>query len=363
MAANKSTQIGLTLLIALVSGYLFTLLRIPIPWLLGPMIGVWLTSRSSVKLQWPSYFQSAGLIIVGYAIGLSFTISTLQEIARQLPSMVILTLLLLLLCSLIAFGLSKLTGIPFPTALTGSIPGGLTQMIALAEETKGIDITVVTFLQASRLMIIVVSVPLLIFSPLVGSVPSAALPASPLVTETAGWGELFPSLIPYAIACTACAVIGKKVRFPTAYLLVPMLVAAALHLSGLPGPVLPPTFIAAAQLMIGCYVGLLLKPETLQNKLRIVSLAAASGVILVLGACGLSYLMTKMHPVSAATSLLSLSPGGMDQMGIIAHEIGANVSIVTSYQLFRTFFIFFAVPPLLRILFRKLVPDTGKLEQ
>nr|WP_229263526.1 AbrB family transcriptional regulator [Cohnella cholangitidis] len=142
-----------------------------------------------------------------------------------------------------------------------------------------------------------------------------------------------------------------------------MIVAAALHLSGMPGPVLPSQLIAAAQLMIGCYVGLLLKPETLPNKLRIVSLAAASGVILVLGAGGLSYLMTMMHPVSAATSLLSLSPGGMDQMGIIAHEINANVSIVTSYQLFRTFFIFFAVPPLIRILFRKLAKSNPSPEQ
>lgn len=99
--------IGLTLLIALASGYLFTLAHIPIPWLLGPMIGVWLASRGSVKLHWPGYFQSAGLIVVGYAIGLSFTIATLREISRQLPSMVLLTLLLLLLCSLIAYGLSS----------------------------------------------------------------------------------------------------------------------------------------------------------------------------------------------------------------------------------------------------------------
>jgi uncharacterized protein len=41
-------------------------------------------------------------------------------------------------------------------------------------------------------------------------------------------------------------------------------------------------------------------------------------------------------------------------MGIIAHEINADVSIVTCYQLFRTFFIFFAVPPLLRAIFGRL---------
>ncbi|WP_240703010.1 AbrB family transcriptional regulator [Cohnella luojiensis] len=345
----------ITLLIALVSGYLFTLVHMPIPWLLGPMLGVCLVSRGmkTVKLYWPGYFRNIGLIIVGYAIGLSFTLDTLKEIVHQLPSMVLLTLLLLLLCSLTAYGLSRLAGISFPTALTGSIPGGLTQMVALAEETKGIDMTVVTFLQVSRLMMIVVFVPLIIFSPLMGSDRSDVI-LSPIAAASASWSELFPDIIPYAILCTGMALLGKKLHFPTTFLLAPLIVAAILHLSGLHGPALPNSIIGAAQLMIGCYVGLLLKPETLPNKFRIVTLALISGVILIVGACGLSYLMTKLHPVTAATSLLSLAPGGMDQMGIIAHEINANVSIVTSYQIFRTFFIFFAVPPLLRILFGRL---------
>lgn len=355
LTTGKTMQAALTLLIALVSGYLFTLIRMPIPWLLGPMIGVWLAGRvmKSVQLYWPGSLRNAGLIAVGYAIGLSFTTATLREIIRQFPSMILLTLLLLLLCALIAYGMSKLTGIPFPTTLTGSIPGGLSQMISLAEETKGIDITVVTFLQASRLMMIVVSVPLLIFSPLMGGVHSE-LPILPVAEISAGWAALFPDILPFAIACTVFALLGNKVNFPTAFLLAPMLVTSVLHLSGLPGPGLPSSLVNVAQLMIGCYIGLLLKPETLQNKVRIVSLAVASGAVLIAGACLLSYLMTRIHDVSAATALLSLSPGGMDQMGIIAHEIEADVSIVTSYQVFRTFFIFFVVPPLLKLLFSKL---------
>jgi len=58
-----------------------------------------------------------------------------------------------------------------------------------------------------------------------------------------------------------------------------------------------------------------------------------------------------LQPVTAPTALLSLAPGGMDQMGVIAHSIGADLSIVSGYQLFRTFFIFFAIPSLLRLLF------------
>lgn len=356
-APNRTVAFSLTLGIAVLSALLFTLVHMPIPWLLGPMIGVCAAARifRSYSFYWPAITRNTGLIIVGYAIGIAFTQDTLTEIARQLPAMVLMTSLLLVLCGLIAFGVSKTTGISYPTALTGSIPGGLSQMVALAEETKGIDLTVVTFLQVSRLMMIVVFIPLIVFSPWVDLTGAGAGAASvaEAVSANRSWSGLWPNIVPYGVACTVLALLARKINFPTAFLLPPLIAAAALHLGGLSAPALPSPLLAAAQLMIGCYVGLLLKPENLPNKPKLITVAVLSGMVLVVGACVLSYLLTRLHAMSASTSLLSLSPGGMDQMGIIAHEINANVSIVSCYQLFRTFFIFLAVPPLLKLLFRR----------
>lgn len=110
--------------------------------------------------------------------------------------------------------------------------------------------------------------------------------------------------------------------------------------------------MGAAQLTIGAYVGLMLKPDRLQRKVRTIVLAIVSGLLLLAGAWSLSVLLTRLHAVSVSTALLSLAPGGMDQMGIIAQEIHADLSIVAGYQLFRTFFIMFAVPFLIRTFFR-----------
>ncbi|MFB5762631.1 AbrB family transcriptional regulator [Paenibacillus medicaginis] len=38
-----------------------------------------------------------------------------------------------------------------------------------------------------------------------------------------------------------------------------------------------------------------------------------------------------------------MAPGGMDQMGIMAHEVGADLLFVSGYQLFRVLFIYFVV--------------------
>lgn len=350
---KKWTLFLATFTIAILGGILFQLLHLPIPWLLGSMFFVFIWAKFlKQKLYWSSKLRDSAMIIVGYTIGLSFTSSTFIQIGQQITSMILMTLLLLLFTLIISFVISKLSGIPFPTILIGSIPGGLSQMITLAEELEDVDLTIVTFLQVSRLMMIIFTVPLLIFSPLFDIRINDSFTDS--VQNTATWGNLFPNIIVFAVVCTLFAVLGKKVNFPTAFLLGPMLATITLNLSGFHGPALPSVILDCSQLMIGGYIGLLLKPENMKNKVKISILAIGSGVVLLTFSLGLSILLTHLHSINTVTALLSLSPGGMDQMAIIAKEVDADMSVIMCYQLFRTLFIFIAVPYLLRFIFNRM---------
>ncbi|WP_135550363.1 AbrB family transcriptional regulator [Paenibacillus cymbidii] len=350
------TRFLVTLLISLAGGVVFTLIHSPLPWLLGPMVFAFIGTRAikRVKPLWPSAMRNTAMIVIGYSLGLSFTPGTLGEMGRQLPTMLLMTSLLLLFCGIVSLFIARLSGQSLPTVLLGSIPGGLSQMIILGEETKGTDLTVITFLQVSRLMMIIFCVPQLVFSPLFGVSRQAVEAAAPAVG--AGWAQLFPGIVPFAVVCVVCAALAQRIRFPAAYLLGPMIGTAVVHLTWLHGPALPVGILDGAQLLIGAYVGLMLKPESLANKSRVILSALVSSVVLIAGSLGLSALLAHMHHISAATAFLSMAPGGMDQMGIIAKEIDANIAIVSCYQLFRTWFIFFAVPPLLKLLFKRLLP-------
>ncbi|GHH96900.1 AbrB family transcriptional regulator [Neobacillus kokaensis] len=155
-----------TIIYAFFGGLIFSALNTPIPWLLGPMTAVFIGARfGRFQYNWPSWIRNAGLIIVGYSVGLSFTKEALFVVIGKLPSMLLVTVLLVCFCAGIAFVVSKLSGVDYPTVLTGSIPGGLTQLIIFAEEMKGIDLTTVTFLQVARLMMIIFFVPFLILGP------------------------------------------------------------------------------------------------------------------------------------------------------------------------------------------------------
>jgi uncharacterized protein len=348
----------LTLGTALLGGYLFQWFKLPIPWLLGPMIAVLLGS-----LIWKGHYvrsgntRNAAMILVGYTIGLSLTGSALRSMSHQLPSMFMMTALLLFMCIGFAYLISKLSGIDFITLLMGSIPGGLTQVITLAEETKGADITIVTVYQVIRLMMIIILVPLLIFSPLFGYhhgvQPGSADPAH---TAVAGAVHLASGrvleLIVFLAVAVLCALLANRVKFPTAFLLGPAIGTAIMQFVWQQGPPLPHVLVNAAQLVIGSYVGLMLKPGALQNKIKTFACALLSGVLLIAGAFMFALLLMWTQSLSLSTSLLSMAPGGMDQMSIMAHEINADLPMVAGYQLFRTFFIFFAVPPLFRLFYK-----------
>ena len=337
-------------LIALAGGLVFSFLSIPVPWLLGPMSAILIANRfKGISLYWPRALRDTALILIGYSIGLSFTRSSVENIAENLPAMLFMTVILVASAALISKVFSLISGVDYPTVLTGSIPGGLSQMIIFAEEMKGINITTVTFLQVSRLLMIVFVVPFIIFGPVFN--------ISHTNTELAGSAQIGfePIIMPvvFLIVCILGVLIGKKLRLPTPFLLGPILGTGFLTYAGLTGPTLPSSVMDASQLMIGGYIGMLLKPEKLERKSLTITLALFSGFLLVMESLLLSFFLSDALNINIVTSFLSLAPGGMDQMGIIAHEVNADLSIVSGFQLFRLFFIYFAVPPILRWYFKR----------
>lgn len=167
-------------------------------------------------------------------------------------------------------------------------------------------------------MTIITATPLLLLNPLFGNMSGStthSLETSQQVATAAYTSEMLLKLILFAAISIACARIGTKIKLPTAYLLGPATGIALVQLFGVDGVPLPPSVIHMAQLLIGTYVGMTLKPGQMTNKLRTIGLAIASGLTLVVGALALSVLLAALQSVSESTALLSLDPGCMEADG------------------------------------------------
>lgn len=344
-------QLSISFMAAFAGGWIFTLIHAPIPWLLGPMTAMLLVSRTKrLPFVWPKVLRDIGLIIVGYSIGLSFTYKAFGDIARHLPSMVLLTCFIILMCAWIAFLVSKISGIDYPTALTSSIPGGLSQIVVFAEEVKGINITIVTFFHVIRVIMVVFLFPFLIFH--ASFTEGEAVIVNEISPASRPWEGLFPSIILFMVICVLLAKLSQKWKVPAPFFLGPVFATMIMTLCGLKGPELPPEIIDVSKFFVGGYIGLLLKSETLTNKRKMIPLAFLSSLLLICTTLACSMFLGNQYNLSSTTSFLSLAPGGMDQMGIIAHEVNADLSTVASYQLFRMLFIYVAIPPLLRLVLK-----------
>ncbi|MCI1694487.1 AbrB family transcriptional regulator [Aneurinibacillus aneurinilyticus] len=73
----------------------------------------------------------------------------------------------------------------------GSVPGGLSQMLVLSEETERVDVTIVAFMQTIRLLAVIFFVPFLTIHSLMtqpGDV-GVGMPVSTVEWASFGWGQ------------------------------------------------------------------------------------------------------------------------------------------------------------------------------
>lgn len=328
--------------IALLGALLFSILHFPVPWLLGSIFSV-LISQFIVQgeLSWPPVLRNAGLIIVGVAIGRQFDLSLFNGMGTLLLYMAGLNIGLIAFTILLAIWTAKWTGMSLKTSLTASIPGGLSQFVLFAEEEKDIDLAAVTFFHIIRVVGVVLVIPFIVSGHIVSD-----------AGQTAAF-DLW--LIPVFILAACSVWIGLKIKLPVAHFLTPVLFIIAINMWGIEVPHVPGAFLHIAQLLIGAYIGLLLKPDMIRLPKKVLTAGLLNTAIFIVVTYFGSLVVQWLLGYSFATSFLSTAPGGLDQMGLLAAAVGADISVVTVFQLFRLLFIFLVVLPLLKMATRKMM--------
>lgn len=392
MKAIPNREAVQTLALALCGGFVFSLLHIPLSWLLGPMTAILIWREALGRpAAWPRVYREGGLVFLGYMMGITFTASVALKIIDLLPSMAVATLLTVTFGMLAGWITVKRTGISMASGLLGSIPGGLSQMTTLCDEVEDADMTVVTFMQTIRVMAVIFIVPMLAYHGLAANgnkqaavatappaISQAAAPADSSKTETgtvkgpvnsasslpsrtdqiinqpapAASSWLHWNTLWYALAVAAMVFIAPKLHLPTPYMLGPMLGAAILSCTGLAAPQLPHGLVVAAQIAVGTYMGVSTSLKSLANWRKLLPYAIFGAVGVVFFSLGVGYLLTVWHPMSLTTAFLGSAPGGMTEMGLTGAAVGADMSVIVAYQMFRLLFILFIAPLVVKLLLR-----------
>jgi membrane AbrB-like protein len=215
------------------------------------------------------------------------------------------------------------------TAFFAGMPGGLIESVEIAREHDA-DIAAVTVLQFARIAVVVTAVPLL-FTLLQGrAVGSAA-------GESIGAGVAMGPVD--ALVLLGCGALGfwgaRRMKLPAGQVLGPLMLSAIAHVTGLTHASPPAVLVATAQLVIGVTLGLRFKGIAPAALLRFMGLSVLS-VIAMLGigvAIAAVVSLTGVAPM--AVMVLSLAPGGLVEMGLIALSLQASPIFVTAHHLVR----------------------------
>jgi hypothetical protein len=336
-------QIIKTFIIAIPGGVLFYYLHVPLPWLLGPLtVIVIYNSIGNSRACWPFYFRDLALIILGYSMGRTVTLETARQILIDLPAMFAVTLLTIIFCIITGYITHRKTGISAASGMLGSMPGGLMQMVALSEEIKDSDLTIVTFMQTVRLLAVIFIVPFIATYGIIHVQGGLVLPATAM-----SQGDLIAAL-PAILMALLGALLAYRFKLPTPFLLGPIFFTAAASLCGYPALPVPRFIINLAQIFFSIHMGLSISLKSLKQLGKVCPYAIGGALALVAFTFFLGFVLTLVMPATLLSSFLSTAPGGITEMGLTAITLHADIATVLAFQLFRIFFILLIVPPLLK---------------
>ncbi|PLY01837.1 MAG: AbrB family transcriptional regulator [Desulfuromonas sp.] len=149
---------------------------------------------------------------------------------------------------------------------------------------------------------------------------------------------------------TAGGLLAEKYHVPGGAIVGSML-GAALAATLIPGHfVVPGPLSTAIQIVLGITLGMTFERSTLGLFPKILPLAIASTVVLLVVIVLIAYLAEWLGLLDLATALFGLSPGGMSGMSLLAQAEGYRTDVVALLHTVRIFTLFLVVPLLDRLL-------------
>lgn len=328
------------------AGLAASLAGLPLPWLLGGLIGsAALAAALPAGIGGPwrpsAVLRDIFVVVIGVMIGGAFSPELLRSAEGWGPSLAGVAVFCLLAQGMI-YILFRRFGMDRATAWFSASPGGLVENILLGEAAGG-DTRRITLLQLGRIVCVVTLLPLafsLWEGRAVGSAAGAAAPA----TGTLAAGDAL-ILIAAGVAGWAAA---RAARIPAGAIIGPVAASAAVHAFGLTDGQVPGWLVSLAQLMVGVALGLRFGGLGARDMGGALALSLVSVLAMLVLAVGVAAAVAPWSREGAEVLALSYAPGGIIEMGLIALTLGSNPVFVTVHHVARVLFTVTVTPGLFR---------------
>lgn len=324
----------------------------PLPWMLGAMLGNTVFALAGVPLAGPLKLRPYVLPILGVMLGSAVTSDLFSQMGGWVVTLVLLPIYLFVAASLSFLVYHRIGKYDLVTAFYSAMPGGLNEMLVLGAEAGGEE-RKIALAHAARVLLVILFVAL--FFGLVLGVRTTA--------STANWIALTaPSLPDYGFLVLAAVLgiwLGAIAKLPASRIFGPMIVSGAFHFAHLVEIAPPTVFVIAAQIVIGSIIGTRFVGATLSELRRDLSLAVLATAVMLCVAIVFAEVIVFGASMAHSQSFLAFAPGGLTEMSLLALAMDQDVAYVSTIHIVRITVVIAVAPLFFGVVKRRLNRSGG----
>lgn len=331
-AKNPIFRLINTLIIGVLGGLLFQWLHLPLPWMLGPLLANLILGLAGIPVGIKSGLRNAFLGGLGLILGGQTEPDTLARAAQWPGSLLLLSISVALTVMALAWYFRRVAAFDRASAWFSAVPGAMSVMVAMGGDAGG-DERKIALVHALRMTMIVVLIPSLFwwfYTPPEGSVTA-----------------LMPSNLWLLLGIPPAWWLARCCRIPTPEFTGPLLFSVATALAGYPFHA-NEIILAVVFLVLGGSIGARFHGTPMPELLWMARHALVATLLALSLALVFALLMTGLLEVPLATALLTMAPGGVGEMGMVALAMGVDPVFVAAHHLFRLLALMLIVPLLVR---------------
>ena len=345
-------RMALAIGLGLACGLIAAQTAMPLPWMLGPMLGCGAAALLGAPVHAPAVLRRPVVTVIGVMLGSAFHSDMLAQIPGWAGTFLLLPPFMLVAGWGTFLFFRHVAAYDARTAFFCAAPGGLNEMVLMAAE-RGANERNVALAHAVRIFVTISAVAFFF---------AVFLDARAVQGGAAhvAFADLSPFDMGVLLSCAVLgAVAGVRLRLPAGELLGPMVASALVHVTGIVTLPPPTLLVNAAQVVIGTILGCRFVGASVRRTGRDLVMAAGATLTMLsvtVAFAALSHLLTGTPTSQAA---LAFSPGGLTEMSLIALAMGQDVAFVATVHVTRIVIVLFATVPLFALLGARMAGPKG----
>ena len=336
-----SKKFFIVIIASIPSAIVADFLKIPLAWMIGPMIVTSFIALKGFQVMMPRLALSSILIILGLHIGNYIDQNLLNQMVNWIWTTIIMFFYIIISILIVSKYLQKFSDYKEKTSIFSAAPGALGPLMILAEYEKS-DLSQVATAHLIRLIIIITLFPFII----VNLYPAEALELEKFDYMSQNHWELVLLILVSLIFIF----FFDKVKVPAALLSGTLVASGVLQIFDIASYKLPDASINFCLLILGASVGCRFANKTFKEVANNSFHGLVATVLLVLLGFVAAYIATFFVDTNFLSLILSFCPGGIYEVAVIAIAFDLEPDFVSFHHIIRLLFILFIVPVILRII-------------